>query len=82
VVIASRSGAEVNTSRPESGVSTIYVETSCVLGIEDGEVRIYGILGRGQKELLVVTRRIRHKSSLLQKKTQSSAKTKLKAAKI
>jgi hypothetical protein len=54
VVIASRSGAEENTSRLESGVSTIYAGTSCVLGIEDGEVRVYGILGRGQKELLVV----------------------------
>ena len=54
MVIASRSGAEDSTSRPESGVSTIYAGTSCVLSIEDGEVRVDGILGRGQKELLVV----------------------------
>lgn len=45
VVIASRSGAEGDT---------VYAGTSCVLGIEDGEVKVYGILGRGQKELLVV----------------------------
>jgi hypothetical protein len=45
VVIASRSGAEGNT---------VFAGTSCVLGIEDGEVKVYGILGRGQKGLLVV----------------------------
>jgi protein N-terminal amidase len=45
VIIANRSGTEGNT---------VYAGTSCVLGIEDGEVKVYGILGRGQKELLVV----------------------------
>ncbi len=53
VVIASRSGAEDNTNSPGGGNAT-YAGTSCVLGIEDGEVKVYGILGRGQKELLVV----------------------------
>jgi hypothetical protein len=54
VVIASRSGAEVNSSRSGADGNTVYAGTSCVLGIEDGEVKVYGILGRGQKELLVV----------------------------
>jgi len=57
VVIASRSGVEDNTTLPEGGVNTIYAGTSCVLGIEDGEVKVYGILGRGQKDLLVVDTR-------------------------
>jgi hypothetical protein len=32
----------------------VYAGTSTVLGISDGEVNVYGILGRGVKELLVV----------------------------
>ncbi|KAJ6782562.1 hypothetical protein PWT90_04554 [Aphanocladium album] len=32
----------------------VYAGTSAVIGIENGEVRVYGLLGRGQKELLVV----------------------------
>jgi len=32
----------------------VYAGTSAVLGIQDGEVKVYGILGRGEKELLVV----------------------------
>ena len=31
-----------------------YTGTSCVLGIQAGEVKVYGILGRSEKELLVV----------------------------
>ncbi|KAI5461278.1 hypothetical protein BGZ63DRAFT_404151 [Mariannaea sp. PMI_226] len=31
-----------------------YAGTSAVIGIQDGEVTVYGLLGRGQKELLVV----------------------------
>ena len=54
VVIANRSGSEVNSSRSGVECNTVYAGTSCVLGIEDGEVKVYGILGRGQKELLVV----------------------------
>ncbi|KKA25967.1 hypothetical protein TD95_002172 [Thielaviopsis punctulata] len=34
--------------------STCYTGTSTVLGISNGEVRVYGLLGRGTKELLVV----------------------------
>ncbi|GJC93651.1 N-terminal amidase [Colletotrichum higginsianum] len=32
----------------------VYAGTSAVVGIQDGEVKIYGLLGRGEKELLVV----------------------------
>ncbi|OBT67321.1 hypothetical protein VE03_02709 [Pseudogymnoascus sp. 23342-1-I1] len=45
VVLANRSGVEGDA---------VYVGTSTVLGIEGGEVRLYGVLGRGVDELLVV----------------------------
>lgn len=45
VVICNRTGVEDDA---------VYAGTSAVLGIEDGEVKVYGVLGRGQKELLVV----------------------------
>jgi hypothetical protein len=45
VVLANRCGTEGEA---------IYAGTSCVLGIEDGEVKVYGILGRGERELLIV----------------------------
>ncbi|CEI39308.1 unnamed protein product [Fusarium venenatum] len=32
----------------------LYAGTSAVVGIHDGEVKVYGLLGRGEKELLVV----------------------------
>ncbi|KAF9775852.1 hypothetical protein IL306_006012 [Fusarium sp. DS 682] len=32
----------------------LYTGTSAVIGIHDGEVKVYGLLGRGEKELLVV----------------------------
>ncbi|KAJ0123530.1 hypothetical protein J7T55_011995 [Diaporthe amygdali] len=32
----------------------IYTGTSCVLGIKEGEVLVYGLLGRGQKSVLLV----------------------------
>ena len=44
VVLANRCGSEGDT---------VYVGTSCVLGIKEGEVNIYGILGRGEERLLV-----------------------------
>ncbi|KAK4086182.1 hypothetical protein Purlil1_9494 [Purpureocillium lilacinum] len=31
-----------------------YAGTSAVIGIQEGEVKVYGLLGRGEKELLVV----------------------------
>ena len=45
VVFANRSGIEDDV---------VYAGTSTVLGIRDGEVSVYGLLGRGAKELLVV----------------------------
>ncbi len=45
VVLANRCGTEGEA---------VYAGTSAVLGIQAGEVKVYGILGRGEKELLVV----------------------------
>ncbi|AEO56128.1 hypothetical protein MYCTH_2090061 [Thermothelomyces thermophilus ATCC 42464] len=45
VVFANRSGVEDEAT---------YAGTSTVLGIRDGQVSVYGILGRGVEELLVV----------------------------
>ena len=45
VVFANRTGSEDET---------LYTGTSAVVGIKGGEVYVYGILGRGEKDLLVV----------------------------
>ncbi|KAH7152346.1 hydrolase, carbon-nitrogen family protein [Dactylonectria estremocensis] len=45
VVFANRTGSENEAT---------YAGTSAVVGIKGGEVRVYGILGRGDKDLLVV----------------------------
>lgn len=45
VVFANRTGIEGDAT---------YAGTSAVIGIENGEVTVYGLLGRGEKELLVV----------------------------
>lgn len=45
VVFCNRSGMEDDA---------VYAGTSAVVGVQDGEVKIYGVLGRGEKELLVV----------------------------
>src|SRR5271168_4248169 len=45
VVLANRCGVEGEA---------VYAGSSAVLGIQEGEVKVYGILGRGEKELLVV----------------------------
>lgn len=45
VVLANRCGSEDES---------VYVGTSCVLGINEGEISVYGILGRGEEQLLVV----------------------------
>ena len=45
VVLANRCGTEDEA---------VYAGTSAVLGIQGGEVKVYGILGRGEKELLVI----------------------------
>ncbi|KPM40870.1 hypothetical protein AK830_g5722 [Neonectria ditissima] len=45
VVFCNRTGSEDEA---------LYAGTSAVVGIQAGEVKVYGILGRGEKELLVV----------------------------
>ncbi|POR37045.1 Protein N-terminal amidase [Tolypocladium paradoxum] len=45
VVFCNRTGTEDEAT---------YAGTSAVIGIHDGEVKVYGLLGRGEKELLVV----------------------------
>lgn len=45
VIFANRSGTEDDV---------LYAGTSAVLGIQDGEVTVYGLLGRGEEKLLIV----------------------------
>jgi protein N-terminal amidase len=45
VVLANRCGNEDET---------VYVGSSCVVGIDHGKINVYGILGRGEEKLLVV----------------------------
>lgn len=45
IVFCNRTGTEGDAT---------YAGTSAVLGIKDGEVRVYGMLGRGEKSLLIV----------------------------
>ncbi|PTB70499.1 hypothetical protein BBK36DRAFT_1107796 [Trichoderma citrinoviride] len=45
VVFCNRTGIEDEAT---------YAGTSAVIGIQEGEVKVYGLLGRGEKELLVV----------------------------
>jgi protein N-terminal amidase len=56
VVIANRSGTEEEA---------VYAGTSTVLGLQGGEVKVYGILGRGEKELLVVDTKRRPEAKLI-----------------
>lgn len=56
VVFANRSGIEDEV---------VYAGSSCVLGIHDGEVAVYGLLGRGQQELLVVDTSMPPKAKLI-----------------
>lgn len=46
IVFCNRTGVEDQT--------TVYAGTSAVIGIHQGEVKVYGLLGRGVKELLIV----------------------------
>ncbi|KAI0490413.1 carbon-nitrogen hydrolase [Xylaria cf. heliscus] len=45
VIFCNRTGVESDA---------VYAGTSAVIGVKDGEVNVYGILGRGEKDLLVV----------------------------
>jgi len=56
VVIANRTGVEEEA---------VYAGSSAVLGIQAGEVKVYGILGRGEKELLVVDTEKRPQAKLV-----------------
>jgi len=56
VVMANRTGTEEEA---------VYAGTSAVLGIHAGEVKVYGILGRGEKELLVVDTKKRPQAKLV-----------------
>lgn len=56
VVFANRCGTEEEA---------VYAGTSAVLGIHAGEVKVYGILGRGEKELLVVDTEKRPQAKLI-----------------
>jgi protein N-terminal amidase len=56
VVFANRCGVEDDA---------VYAGTSAVLGIEAGEVKVYGILGRGERELLVVDTNRRPQAKLV-----------------
>jgi hypothetical protein len=55
-VFANRTGTEEEA---------VYAGTSAVLGIHSGEVKVYGILGRGEKELLVVDTNKRPQAKLI-----------------
>ena len=56
VVFANRTGTENEA---------VYAGTSAVLGIHGGEVKVYGILGRGERELLVVDTNKRPQAKLV-----------------
>ncbi|RAL58062.1 hypothetical protein DID88_009670 [Monilinia fructigena] len=64
VVFANRTGVEDDA---------VYTGTSAVLGICGGEVKVYGLLGRGDKELLVVDTSVRPKAKLVADPDQSSS---------
>jgi hypothetical protein len=55
-VFANRTGTEDEA---------VYAGTSAILGIHAGEVKVYGILGRGEKELLVVDTNKRPQAKLV-----------------
>jgi len=56
IVLANRCGVEDEA---------VYAGTSAVLGLNAGEVKVYGILGRGEKDLLVVDTSKRAHSKLI-----------------
>lgn len=64
VVLANRCGAEGEA---------VYAGTSAVLGIESGEVKVYGILGRGEKELLIVDTTLRPQAKLVSEPNSSAS---------
>jgi predicted amidohydrolase len=72
VIFANRTGTE-------DGVT--YAGTSAVVGIKSGEVYLYGVLGRGDKDLLVVDTEAPPYAKLAYRPSkQSSAESKMKGA--
>ncbi|KAG4440622.1 hypothetical protein IFR05_003903, partial [Cadophora sp. M221] len=71
VVFANRTGLEGDAT---------YAGTSAVLGIRGGEVRVYGVLGRGERELLVIDTSIRPKMQLICEPRMPKAPESAKAA--
>ena len=63
IVLANRTGVEGEV---------VYAGTSCVLGIQDGEVKLYGVLGRGERELLTVDTRNPPKAKLIHNMSSES----------
>lgn len=61
VVLANRCGSEGEA---------VYAGSSAVLGIQAGEVKVYGILGRGEKELLMVDTSKRPQAKLISQPKQ------------
>jgi protein N-terminal amidase len=64
-VFANRTGTEEEA---------VYAGTSAVLGIQDGEVKVYGILGRGEKELLVVDTNKRPQAKLISQPNSAASR--------
>jgi protein N-terminal amidase len=54
----------------------VYAGTSAVLGIHAGEVKVYGILGRGEKELLVVDTNKRPQAKLVSEPNSTASDAK------
>ncbi|CAM6002781.1 unnamed protein product, partial [Sphagnum balticum] len=71
VVLCNRSGTEEEA---------VYTGTSAVLGIQSGEVKVYGILGRGEKELLVVDTNKRPQAKLISERNSSASNKRNKTA--
>ena len=74
VIKASRNDEVIVVFCNRSGVEdgAVYSGTSAVIGIKDGEVIVYGLLGRGVKELLVVDTKNRPFAKLVDRHALSS----------
>jgi hypothetical protein len=53
----------------------VYAGTSAVIGIKDGEVSVYGLLGRGVKDLLVVDTTVKPFAKLVQRPEPGAVET-------
>jgi protein N-terminal amidase len=71
VVFANRTGTEEEA---------VYAGTSAVLGIQAGEVKVYGILGRGEKELLVVDTNKRPQAKLISEPNSTASEARQETA--